>query len=209
MSSRSSTRSRARASTRGSRSCVPSPRRARYEPTTALVGVATQGGRFPPAWRALLKDCIRDGLDVENGLHEFISTDPELVALAREHGAELRDLRMPPPGLERPDRREPDARRDDGPHGRIGLRDREDDGRRSSSTARHGGAAGEASSSRPDRRGSRSPAGGSPSTPSSRTSSPAPRSSSCSKVSSVGARCSSSRGRARCCTPATPASRSG
>ena len=25
----------------------------RYEPTTALVGVATQGGRFPPAWREL------------------------------------------------------------------------------------------------------------------------------------------------------------
>ncbi|MGZ8695284.1 MAG: DUF1611 domain-containing protein, partial [Gaiellaceae bacterium] len=23
-----------------------------FEPTTALVGVATQGGRFPPAWRA-------------------------------------------------------------------------------------------------------------------------------------------------------------
>ena len=29
-----------------------------YEPTTALVGVATQGGRFPPAWRDLLKDSI-------------------------------------------------------------------------------------------------------------------------------------------------------
>jgi uncharacterized NAD-dependent epimerase/dehydratase family protein len=72
----------------------------RYEPTTALVGVATQGGRFPPAWRELLKDCIRDGLDVENGLHEFISTDPELVLLAREHGSELRDLRLPPPHLD-------------------------------------------------------------------------------------------------------------
>ena len=68
----------------------------RYEPTTALVGVATQGGRFPPAWRELLKDCIREGLDVENGLHEFISTDPELIALAREHGVDLRDLRLPP-----------------------------------------------------------------------------------------------------------------
>ena len=60
--------------TRGSRSCIRSREARTYEPTTALVGVATQGGRFPPAWRALLKDCIRDGLDVENGLHEFIST---------------------------------------------------------------------------------------------------------------------------------------
>jgi uncharacterized NAD-dependent epimerase/dehydratase family protein len=74
----------------------------RYEPTTALVGVATQGGRFPPAWRELLKDCIRAGLDVENGLHEFISTDPELAGLADEHGVGLRDLRMPPPGLNVP-----------------------------------------------------------------------------------------------------------
>ena len=55
----------------------------RFEPTAALVGVATQGGRFPPAWRELLKGCIAAGLDIENGLHEFVSDDPELVELAR------------------------------------------------------------------------------------------------------------------------------
>ena len=73
-----------------------------YEPTVAVVGVATQGGRFPPAWRELLKDCIAAGLDVESGLHEFISEDPELTELAREHGVELRDLRKPPEGLNVP-----------------------------------------------------------------------------------------------------------
>jgi uncharacterized NAD-dependent epimerase/dehydratase family protein len=73
-----------------------------YEPTTALVGVATQGGRFPPAWRELIHSCIRAGLDVENGLHEFLSTDPEMSSLAREHGVELRDLRKPPAGLNVP-----------------------------------------------------------------------------------------------------------
>ena len=73
-----------------------------YGPTTATVGVATQGGRFPPAWRELLKDSIRAGLDLESGLHEFISDDPELSALAREHGVELRDLRKPPPELSVP-----------------------------------------------------------------------------------------------------------
>jgi uncharacterized NAD-dependent epimerase/dehydratase family protein len=73
-----------------------------YEPTTALVGVATQGGRFPPAWRELLVECIRAGLDIENGLHEFLSNDPEMIALAREHGVELRDLRRPPDGLNVP-----------------------------------------------------------------------------------------------------------
>jgi D-glutamate N-acetyltransferase len=73
-----------------------------YAPSVAVVGVATQGGRFPPAWRELLKDSIAAGLDVESGLHEFISDDPELIDLARTHGVELRDLRKPPPGLNVP-----------------------------------------------------------------------------------------------------------
>jgi len=73
-----------------------------YEPTVAVVGVATQGGRFPPAWRELLKASIAAGLDVESGLHEFLSDDPELMALARERGVTLRDLRKPPEGLNVP-----------------------------------------------------------------------------------------------------------
>ncbi len=74
----------------------------RLEPTTAVVGVATQGGRFPPAWRELLRACIRSGLDVENGLHEFLGDDGELSGLAEQHGVELRDLRRPPAGLDVP-----------------------------------------------------------------------------------------------------------
>jgi uncharacterized NAD-dependent epimerase/dehydratase family protein len=73
-----------------------------FNPTTAVVGVATAGGRFPPKWRDILKSCIAKGLDVENGLHQFISEDPELAELARRHGARLRDLRRPPEGLNVP-----------------------------------------------------------------------------------------------------------
>ncbi|HUG64899.1 MAG TPA: DUF1611 domain-containing protein [Gaiellaceae bacterium] len=73
-----------------------------YAPTVAVVGVATQGGRFPPAWRELLRTSIAAGLDVESGLHEFISEDPELMELARTHGVALRDLRKPPAGLSVP-----------------------------------------------------------------------------------------------------------
>jgi uncharacterized NAD-dependent epimerase/dehydratase family protein len=73
-----------------------------FSPTVAIVGVATQGGRFPPAWRELLKASIVAGLDVESGLHEFISDDPELTELARTNGVELRDLRKPPVGLNVP-----------------------------------------------------------------------------------------------------------
>jgi D-glutamate N-acetyltransferase len=73
-----------------------------FKPTTALVGVATQGGRFPPAWRELLKASIEAGLDLENGLHEFLTDDRELSALATRHGVELRDLRKPPADLSVP-----------------------------------------------------------------------------------------------------------
>jgi len=71
----------------------------RYEPTTALVGVATQGGRFPPAWIEILRDCIANGVDVENGLHVFLADDPELRELADGNGVTLRDLRRPPADL--------------------------------------------------------------------------------------------------------------
>ena len=71
----------------------------RFEPTTALVGVVTQGGRFPGDWQQLLKSCVRHGLDLENGLHVRLHDIPGLPELAREHGVELRDLRAPPPGL--------------------------------------------------------------------------------------------------------------
>jgi uncharacterized NAD-dependent epimerase/dehydratase family protein len=68
-------------------------------PTTALVGVATQGGRFPPEWIAILRACVEHGLDVENGLHVFLADDRVLRELAAERGVELRDLRRPPAEL--------------------------------------------------------------------------------------------------------------
>ncbi|MDQ4030466.1 MAG: DUF1611 domain-containing protein [Actinomycetota bacterium] len=74
----------------------------RFEPDTAVVGVATQGGRFPPEWRELLRQCIGRGLDIESGLHEFLSDDGEMSELAARNRVELRDLRKPPPGLDVP-----------------------------------------------------------------------------------------------------------
>jgi len=70
-----------------------------FNPNTALVGVVTQGGRFPADWRALLSTCVSKGLHLENGLHVRLSDDPELVELARRHNVGLRDLRAPPPDL--------------------------------------------------------------------------------------------------------------
>jgi uncharacterized NAD-dependent epimerase/dehydratase family protein len=71
-------------------------------PDTALVGVAVAGGRLGPEWRAILRDAVEAGLDVEAGMHEFLADDPELAPLARERGVELRDLRRPPDDLSVP-----------------------------------------------------------------------------------------------------------
>jgi uncharacterized NAD-dependent epimerase/dehydratase family protein len=73
-----------------------------YGPTAALVGVAVAGGRLGPAWRALILEAIDAGLSVEAGMHEFLSDDPELAALAAERGVELLDLRRPPDDLSVP-----------------------------------------------------------------------------------------------------------
>ena len=71
-----------------------------FGPEVAIVGVATQGGRFPPAWRVILRRSIDAGLSIENGLHEMLGDDLELRLLADVAGVELRDLRRPPPGLD-------------------------------------------------------------------------------------------------------------
>jgi uncharacterized NAD-dependent epimerase/dehydratase family protein len=69
------------------------------EPNTALVGVATQGGVFPGDWQELLKTCVANGLDLENGLHVRLYDIPGLPKLAARHGVELVDLREPPSDL--------------------------------------------------------------------------------------------------------------
>jgi uncharacterized NAD-dependent epimerase/dehydratase family protein len=70
-----------------------------FNPNTALVGVVTQGGRFPGDWQELLKSCVAKGLDLENGLHVRLHDIPSLPELAKKHGVELRDLREPPTDL--------------------------------------------------------------------------------------------------------------
>jgi uncharacterized NAD-dependent epimerase/dehydratase family protein len=74
----------------------------RFEPTTALIGVAPTGGRLPLRWRDILVACVEAGLDVEAGMHEFLSDDAELAERARRRGVELRDLRRPPADLSVP-----------------------------------------------------------------------------------------------------------
>jgi uncharacterized NAD-dependent epimerase/dehydratase family protein len=68
------------------------------EPNALLIGIAPQGGRIPPAWRAIIVAAIEQGLDVVSGLHEFVSDDPEFRDLAATRGVRLVDHRRPPEG---------------------------------------------------------------------------------------------------------------
>jgi uncharacterized NAD-dependent epimerase/dehydratase family protein len=60
---------------------------------TLLLGIATQGGRIPAAWRPTLLEAIDRGMDVISGLHDFLSDDPEITAAARQRGVEIVDVR--------------------------------------------------------------------------------------------------------------------
>jgi len=66
-------------------------------PTHLIIGLAPDSSRLPPAGRLAVCEAIRAGLHIHSGLHDFLSEDAELAALAARHGVHLRDVRRPPP----------------------------------------------------------------------------------------------------------------
>ena len=65
--------------------------------THFVIGLAPDGGRLPTEARQDVSDAIAFGLNVDCGLHDFLSEDPELVNLAVKYRVEIRDIRKPPP----------------------------------------------------------------------------------------------------------------
>jgi uncharacterized NAD-dependent epimerase/dehydratase family protein len=70
-----------------------------FAPNALLVGVATEGGRLPPALRTPLLAAVDAGLEIVNGLHELLRDDAEIVARAERSGARLWDVRVPPANI--------------------------------------------------------------------------------------------------------------
>jgi uncharacterized NAD-dependent epimerase/dehydratase family protein len=64
-------------------------------PKALLIGTAPAGGQLPPEWLEILKETLRQGLHIINGLHFFLSREPELTELAAQHGCLLWDVRDP------------------------------------------------------------------------------------------------------------------
>jgi uncharacterized NAD-dependent epimerase/dehydratase family protein len=62
-----------------------------------VMGLAPDGGRLPEAARADIKKAITLGLNIDSGLHDFLSDDPEMSPLASSYGVQIRDIRKTPP----------------------------------------------------------------------------------------------------------------
>ena len=68
--------------------------------THLVIGLAPDGGRLPPDGRRAVLEAIAAGLNVDSGLHDFLSEDAEIAAAAKARGVVLRDIRKPPPRAE-------------------------------------------------------------------------------------------------------------
>jgi len=64
-----------------------------------LIGVAPVGGTVPDPWWRVMEEAALAGLDIVCGLHRKLADRPAVVAAAKQSGARLIDVRVPPAGL--------------------------------------------------------------------------------------------------------------
>lgn len=65
----------------------------KYGPNALLIGITPRGGKLPSEWREVIKEALKNGLDVISGLHDMLNEDSELSMLALLKGAKIYDLR--------------------------------------------------------------------------------------------------------------------
>ncbi|MBN1273489.1 MAG: DUF1611 domain-containing protein [Candidatus Aminicenantes bacterium] len=61
-----------------------------------IMGLAPDGGRLEHQNRDAVIQAVKTGLNVDSGLHDFLSEDSEISTLALSTGSLLRDVRKPP-----------------------------------------------------------------------------------------------------------------
>jgi uncharacterized NAD-dependent epimerase/dehydratase family protein len=61
-----------------------------------VIGIAPDGGRLPAPAREDVAKALSVGLHVDSGLHDFLSEDPRLAAIAQERNCRIRDVRKTP-----------------------------------------------------------------------------------------------------------------
>ncbi len=66
------------------------------KPASFVIGLATDGGRLPVEAKSTIKIALELGLNVDNGLHDFLYKDSELMAIAEKNNCRIRDVRRTP-----------------------------------------------------------------------------------------------------------------
>ncbi|MGD9365715.1 MAG: DUF1611 domain-containing protein [Desulfobacteraceae bacterium] len=65
--------------------------------THFIIGLAPDGGRLDATGRMAVQAALENGLNVDAGLHDFLSEDSALANLAMIKAVHIRDIRKPPP----------------------------------------------------------------------------------------------------------------
>ena len=66
------------------------------KPTHFIIGLAPDGGKLSDEARKVLMQAIDKGMNIDSGLHDFLSEDAVIVKLANKNNIILRDIRKPP-----------------------------------------------------------------------------------------------------------------
>jgi uncharacterized NAD-dependent epimerase/dehydratase family protein len=61
-----------------------------------VVGLAPDGGRLPIESKQTIADALENGLNIDSGLHDFLTNDKRLVKIAEKNGLNIRDVRKTP-----------------------------------------------------------------------------------------------------------------
>jgi len=61
-----------------------------------VIGVAPDGGILPQNYLKIIKQALLKGINIDSGLHQFLSEDEQLVEIAKKTKAVIRDVRKPP-----------------------------------------------------------------------------------------------------------------
>jgi uncharacterized NAD-dependent epimerase/dehydratase family protein len=64
--------------------------------THLVVGLAPDGGRLAPTARQDAQNALALGLNIDCGLHDYLSDDPQMIKLAAQYGVTIRDIRKSP-----------------------------------------------------------------------------------------------------------------
>jgi len=78
------------------KTAVDSAKKSDTSPTHLVVGLAPDGGRLHKQGWEDVKQAIKFGLNVDSGLHDFLTENAAISGLAAQHHVTIRDVRKPP-----------------------------------------------------------------------------------------------------------------